>query len=142
MKKQYWSIVLLSALLGACELEQTPEATTTRDAVFTSEKGLEVYSNSFYVPLTSPDYSILPTANNQVRGDEMSDFAARTQIPDFLRDGAFGPRQSTGWDWRALRNINFFIENAKSSPDVSTEAREHYLGLARFFRAMFYFDKV
>ncbi|MBT1707119.1 RagB/SusD family nutrient uptake outer membrane protein [Fulvivirgaceae bacterium PWU5] len=142
MKKQYWSIVLLSVLLGACDLEQTPEATTTRDAVFNSEKGLEVYSNSFYVPLTNPDYSILPTANNQVRGDEMSDFAARTQVPDFLRDGAFGPRQSSGWDWRALRNINFFIENAKPSPDVSTEAREHYLGVARFFRAMFYFDKV
>ncbi|MBT1688803.1 RagB/SusD family nutrient uptake outer membrane protein [Dawidia soli] len=142
MKKQYWSIVLLSALLGACDLEQTPEATTTREAVFNSEKGLEVYTNSFYVPLTNPDYSILPTANNQVRGDDMSDFAARTQIPDFLRDGAYGPRQSTGWDWRALRNINFFLENALSTPGVSEEARQHYVGLARFFRAMFYFDKV
>jgi starch-binding outer membrane protein, SusD/RagB family len=142
MKKQYWSIILLSALLGACDLDQTPEATTTRDAVFNSEKGLEVYTNSFYVPLTGPDYTILPTANNQVRGDEMSDFAARTQIPDFLRDGAYGPRQSSGWDWRALRNINFFLENALPTPEVSEEARTHYKGLARFFRAMFYFDKV
>ncbi|MFD2570821.1 RagB/SusD family nutrient uptake outer membrane protein [Spirosoma soli] len=126
---------------GCSELDQVPEATATKTAVFSSERGLELYANSFYDVLTSPDFSILPTANNIIRSDEMADYAARTQVPDFLREGAFSSRQSSGWDWRALRNINYFIEN-NTSPNVTPEARRHYTGLARFFRAWFYYDKV
>src|SRR4051794_18580038 len=103
MKKQsLWLILLCAFFVGCSKLDQTPEATASRGAVFGSEKGLELYANSFY--------DILPTANDLVRGDAMSDFAARTQVPDFLRTGAYGPRQSSGWDWGALRNINYFIQ--------------------------------
>lgn len=129
-------IMLLWAglVLAACnKLEQVPQATATRDAVFGSDKGLELYANSFY--------NVLPTANAIHRGDEMSDYAARTQVPDFLREGAYGPRQSSGWNWRELRNINYFLEN-NTNRAISEETRRHYNGLARFFRAWFYFDMV
>lgn len=126
-----WFLAL--AFLSACDLEQLPEATTSKVAVFGSEKGLELYANSFY--------NILPLANSIIRADEMADYSARTQVPDFLREGAYGPRQSSGWDWAPLRNINYFIENC-NHPGISTEAKRHYIGLARFFRAWFYFDKV
>lgn len=141
MKKQYWCLFLFLVLLSGCDLEQEPRATATKDDVFGNEQGLQLYANSFYVPLTSPDFSILPTASTMVRGDEMSDFAARTQVPDFIREGSYGPRQSTGWDWRALRNINYFIANC-TDPRLTAETRAHYIGLARFFRAWFYADKV
>ncbi len=134
MKKQYvW--LFLSALFafGCKKLDQKPEATVTRQAVFSSEKGMELYANSFY--------DILPTGNQIIRSDEMADYAARTTVPEFLRPGSFGPRQSSGWSWSELRNINYFLENVNTST-VTPEVRNHFTGLARFFRAWFYFDMV
>src|SRR5919202_2572575 len=141
-KTHYIGLLLLSlAFAGCSELDQVPQATATKTAVFSTEKGLDLYANSFYEALTNPDFSILPTANAIIRSDEMADFAARTQVPDFIREGAYSSRQSSGWDWRALRNINYFLEN-NNNPNVPIDARRHYNGLARFFRAWFYFDKV
>src|SRR5690606_18069597 len=71
----------------------------------------------------------------------MADFAARKDVPDFFRAGAFGPRQSSGWSWSQLRNINYFLAN-NTSEEIPLEVRENYEGIARFFRAWFYFDKV
>ena len=135
MKKQYAWIFLLGVLAFGCkkQLDQKPEATITREAVFSSEKGMELYSNSFY--------DILPDGNAVIRSDEMADYAARTTVPEFIRLGAFTSRQSSGWTWTALRNINYFLENVNTST-VAPEIRNHYIGLARFFRAWFYFDKV
>ncbi|MBC3788515.1 RagB/SusD family nutrient uptake outer membrane protein [Spirosoma utsteinense] len=139
MNKRYSLLFLLGLFLAGCsELEQVPESTATRDAVFGSVGGLDLYVNSFY---EGTNTGVLPTGNDIIRSDEMADFAARTQVPDFLRDGAYGPRQSTGWDWRPLRNINFFIANC-TDPAIPLDTRKHYIGLARFFRAWFYFDKV
>nr|WP_254562548.1 RagB/SusD family nutrient uptake outer membrane protein [Dyadobacter diqingensis] len=124
----------IGLLAGGCqELDQVPQSTADNNAVFGSEKGLDLYSNSFY--------DILPTGNDIIRSDEMSDFGARSSVPDFLREGAYGPRQSTGWTWTALRNINYFIEN-NNRQTVPADARKHYTALARFFRALFYFEKV
>ena len=134
MKTQYVWLILFSALFASCEkLDQAPKASATKEAVFSSENGLELYSTSFY--------NILPSANSIHQGDAMSDYAARTQVLDFLREGAFGPRQSSGWDWENLRNINYFIANC-NNPNISPSVRNHYIGLAKFFRAWFYFDKV
>ncbi len=134
MKKYSIALILAGLSLAGCnDLNQMPEATASREAVFGSEKGLDLYANSFY--------DNLPTASDIHQSDAMADYAARTQVPDFLREGAFGPRQSSGWSWTALRNINYFIAN-NTSPAVPVEIRRHYMGLARFFRAYFYFDKV
>ncbi|MCC9166269.1 RagB/SusD family nutrient uptake outer membrane protein [Pontibacter harenae] len=134
MKKQLLWLIFFCAVFSSCEkLDQAPMATATKEAVFSSEKGLELYANSFY--------DVLPSANDVHRGDAMSDYAARTQVPDFLRAGAFGPRQSSGWNWDQLRNINYFIANC-NDPSIAPSVRAHYIGIARFFRAWFYFDKV
>ena len=133
MKKQLVWLILFGAFMSGCELNQTPESTATKEAVFSSERGLELYTTSFY--------DILPTANSIHQGDAMADYAARTQVPDFLVPGAFGPRQSSGWDWTGLRNINYFIANC-NNPNIAPGVRQHYIGLAKFFRAWFYFDKV
>jgi hypothetical protein len=118
---------------GCKKLDQTPEDTATREAVFSNEKGLELYANSFY--------NMLPTATDAHKGDAMADYSARSQAPDFLIAGAYGPRQSTGWSWTDLRNINYFLEN-NNDPKVPVAVRQQYNALARFFRAYFYYDKV
>ncbi|WP_428656230.1 RagB/SusD family nutrient uptake outer membrane protein [Runella sp.] len=126
-------LVALMSIAGCTDPNQVPEATASKNAVFSSEKGLELYTVSFY--------DNLPDAGDIHQGDAMADYSARTQVPDFLRDGAFGPRQSSGWTWTALRNINYFIAN-NVNPAVPVDVRNHYNGLARFFRAWFYFEKV
>lgn len=133
IKKMWFLPLILLGLLGCSKLDQKPKSTVGKDAVFQSEKGLELYTNSFY--------SILPTAAEILRGDNMSDYLARKDVPDFIRPGAFGPRQSSGWTWTELRNINYFLEN-NVNQGIPAEVRAHYNGLARFFRAWFYFDKV
>ena len=45
------------------------------------------------------------------------------------------------WGWGHLRNFNFFIENCTDEA-VPESVRNHFIGLARFFRAFFYFEKV
>lgn len=130
------SIIYCALALGAVacnKLEQEPKSTVSKEAVFNTESGLKLYTNSFY--------TLLPTSTDIMRGDNMADYAARKDVPDFFRAGAFGPRQSSGWTWTALRNINYFLEN-NVSQSVSPEIRAQYAAIARFFRAYFYFEKV
>ncbi|SFD53289.1 RagB/SusD family nutrient uptake outer membrane protein [Spirosoma endophyticum] len=137
--KYNWLLLIGLFLVGCNDLEQIPQSTASKDAVFGSVGGLDLYTNSFYD--TPGNGGVLPTGSDIIRSDEMADFSVRTQVPDFLRDGAYGPQQSTGWDWKALRNINYFIANC-TNPVIPVETRRHYIGLAKFFRAWFYFDKV
>jgi hypothetical protein len=154
MKKQYLLLFLFAALFVRCKkLEQLPESTASREAVFSSEKGLELYANSFY--------RMLPTANNIHTADAISDYAARRNVPRFIRPGAYSPNvvddvsasgydlvalgmmsdNDWNWGWRSLRNVNYFIAN-NTDTRVSEDVRKNYMGLARFFRAFFYFEKV
>jgi starch-binding outer membrane protein, SusD/RagB family len=131
MKKKYLWIALIGLMFFQCELEQEPQATSPKSAVFGSENGLQLYAFSFY--------SILPQGST--RQDAMSDYMAIRAVPDFIRKDAFAPVLSSGWTWTDLRNINYFIVN-NNDPKVPAEARNHYQGVARFFRAYFYFEKV
>jgi len=128
MKKQYFWFVLLSFLFIGCEkeLEQVPQDSASKPAVFGSQEGLELYTNSFY--------SILPNRTTSL--DAMSDYLAVKAVNTFIRDGAFAPTLSSGWSWTDLRNLNYFIVNCKD-PDVPLEVRRNYLGIAKFFRAYF-----
>ena len=127
-----WFLPLLVLVVAGCEkLDQEPHSTTSKSAVFGSESGLQLYSNSFY--------TLLPVGST--REDAMSDYLAVKSVPTFVQDGVFAPNLSSGWSWGNLRNINYFIVN-NNDPKVPLEARKHYLGLAKFFRAYFYFEKV
>lgn len=126
--------LVLAMLLSAssCDLNEVPEDTATNEAVFGSESGLELYTNSFYDLLPSTDVGVFQI-------DNTSDLVARNGVDDYLAPGALSPITSSGWSWTDLRNINYFIENAEKSV---VPAKAHYLGVARFFRALFYFEKV
>lgn len=116
----------------SCDLTEEPVATASNQAIFGSEGGMDLYVNSFYNLLPSPDTGVF-------QGDDTSDLIARNNVDTYLAPNALSPVTSSGWSWTNLRNINFFIENAEKS---SVKTKEHYIGLARFFRALFYYDKV
>ena len=150
MKQKYSWLILIAAVVMSCnKLEQLPEATASANAVFGSEKGLELYANSFY--------QILPSANNVHTADNMSDYGARRDAPPFLRGSAYSPSISDNtsasaynlvalgpdwdWDWGQLRNVNYFLSK-NNEATVTEDVKRHFNGLARFFRAFFYFEKV
>ncbi len=124
------TFVLLS--LASCDLEEIPVDTATNRAIFGSASGMELYANSFYNLLPSTDVGVF-------QGDDASDVVARNNVDTYLAAGALSPITSTGWTWTDLRNINYFIENAEQS---TIPEKDNYLGIARFFRALFYFEKV
>ena len=134
MMKNFRYIILLVATLSfaACELDEMPVDTATNGAIFGSASGMELYANSFYDILPGTDVGVFT-------GDDVSDIVARNGVDDYLSPGALSPITSSGWSWTNLRNINYFIENASQS---TVAEKDHYLGVAHFFRALFYFNMV
>lgn len=143
-------LLLAGAITTGCDtLEQNPVATSSKDAVFGSESGLSLYTNSFY--------NWMPDANNITQSESMADYAARRDVPQFIRPGVYNPRVSdltssgqyevvalggnVNWQWTTLRSINYFLVN-NTDADVLERTRNNYNGIARFFRAWFYFEKV
>lgn len=119
-------------------LEHTSPSKIQADEWFRNEESLQIYANGFLNEYT-PSYSTL------CWGDEnAADCIARTLTSEFFT-GSWGPVQQGGWgtgDWNALYNINYFLANFRTTPDVSEDVLKHYEGVARFWRAWFYFDKV
>ncbi|GAA0880530.1 RagB/SusD family nutrient uptake outer membrane protein [Algoriphagus jejuensis] len=124
--------LLLLAAVTSCNLDELPVDTASNEAIFGSASGLELYSNSFYDILPGTDVGIF-------QGDDVSDLVARNGVDNYLAVNALSPITSSGWSWTQLRNINYFIENAEQS---TVAQKNHYIGMARFFRALFYFEKV
>ncbi len=134
MKKLFIGILLGSLGFTACnKLDQRPQSTASKEAVFGSENGLKLYTNSFY------GMGFLP--KNSISQDVMSAYLAVKAVDNFLREGGYGANTSSGWTWTDLRNINYFIQNC-NNPSVPEAVRNNYLGIARYFRAYFYYDKV
>jgi hypothetical protein len=128
MKKILLWFILFGFLLASCELEQIPVSTTSKSAVFGSASGLQLYA-----------YSFLPQGNT--RQDALSDYLCTKSVNTFIQENAFSATLSSGWDWGDLRNINYFIVN-NNDPNVPADVRSNYMGIAKFFRAYFYFNKV
>jgi len=133
MKKILLLLGVSAFVLSSCELNEEPLATATENDIFGTASGLKTYSYSFYNNITS--------GTSAYQGDAMSDYGAVNSINDFIREGGYSAETSTGWSWSALRNINHFIVNC-NNPNVSETVRNNYIGIARFFRAWFYLDKV
>src|SRR4051812_36761330 len=151
MTRRYIPILLLIAgALGGCDsLEQNPVATSSKDAVFGSENGLSLYANSFY--------NWMPDANNVTQSESMTDYAARRDVPQFIRPGVYNPRVTditasgqyevvalggnVNGQWTRLRTINYSLEKTPA-PDTRERVQNNYNGIPRFSRACFYFEKV
>lgn len=125
--------IIIAAMACACDtLDQRPGDKLFEDNAFQTEADLELYTNSFY--------SMFPSAYNIFYGDRLSDNFAPISISKFLL-GSYTAQDGSGWSWGALRNVNYFLAHY-DNPSIPEEARLHYGALARFMRAVFYFDKV
>ena len=129
--KFLWVIPLL--LLASCDLTENQQATAERAMVFGSETGLHSYIYSFYI-------NILPDYSNAFCVSTTMDNAAKKSLSVY-ESGAYTPETSTSWGWGSIRNVNYFIKNNVSDL-VSEKVRDHYTGIAKFFRAWCYYDKL
>lgn len=134
MKKDIFLSVLLtfSILFTGCNMDEEPQSSASVGMVFSSEKGLQTYAYSFY--------NVLPARSDACRRNTTADYGAKNSIGG-MEVGAYTTNSSTSWSWTALRNINFFLEN-NTNGEVSEKIRNNYNGVARLFRARFYFDKL
>jgi hypothetical protein len=133
MKKIFYLILVLAAF-SSCKknLELTPLDKLTPAQAFANENTLQLYVNSFY--------GMLPDGPGVYKADVMTDITVPNAISTYI-SGKFSPNDATGWSWTNLRNVNYFLENY-NNPAIAQKARNHYAGIARFFRAYFYFNMV
>ena len=135
MKAIYKNIfVLFSAvsLFVSCEgmLDKFPLDKLSSATFLSNETEMQTYTNGLYTML--PDAGAL-------YGSE-SDEMIGTNLSLALWGGRTINSGDSGWSWGDLRKINTFIEFSGNCPDE--KVRNQYLGLVRFFRALFYFEKV
>jgi hypothetical protein len=125
-------MIIMIQTFTACEdaLDKFPKDRTYPESYFRTETELQLYTSQFY--------TYLPEASDVY--DEVSDVIAKQQLPAVVTGLRDIPSTGGGWSWSQLRIINECIVGLKNCPDE--KLREKYEGIARFFRAYFYFEKL
>lgn len=138
MKKNLYILFIgMAAALSACkkgDLDRLPQTTISPNLFFKTEEDLSLYANGL---LSQPD-------RNSYLNDQSSDNVATTaavEVKNIMTGNANSQNITTGWNWTRLRNINYFLENYGKA-QVTGAVKAHYAGLARYYRAEFYLDKV
>lgn len=137
--KKYIYIVFIAAvsMLAACKkagLDRFPQTSISPNLFFNTESDLSLYVNGL---LSQPD-------RNTYLNDQSTDNVATTaavEVKNVMTGNTNAQNITSGWSWGRLRNINYFLENYGKA-QVSVAVKNHYAGLARYYRAEFYLDKV
>ena len=127
-------IASLFVLLGftACDfLNEVPQDRLSPESYFKTETDLQLFTNPLYDNLLDKDAY-----------EHQSDHCIHLNLSSELHGGTFRtvPATGGGWSWGNLRRINTLLGNSFNCENESVRA--HYDAVARFFRAMFYFEKV
>ncbi|GAA3638821.1 RagB/SusD family nutrient uptake outer membrane protein [Flavivirga jejuensis] len=130
-------ILVLSLVITSCNddfLERFPLSELSPENSFNTAEDLELFTNSFY--------NDLPNFGDVIESDNLSDNVLFNGMPNEQTGMRLVPSEagSGGWDWDDLRKINIFFENFERCPDEA--ARIEYSGVAHFFRALFYYNKL
>ena len=115
----------------SCNMDLAPEDQLSTVTYFKSGTALKEYSNYFYRMMPDPEtmyaeegeHFVAPVPNDEMRG---------------IRDIHSGEAYWSKDVWKTLRKINYLLANADQCSDA--DARTHYVGVAHFFRAYFYFN--
>jgi hypothetical protein len=143
------AIIILLVVVGVvpgCKkyLDKEPFTSLNPGSAFKTVSDLQLYTNSFYV------YQ-MPSANTLFTADNTSDYISGNNVPTIMtaQVNANNPLNANAWSrasgatgsWPELRNINYFLQN-NVNPAISDSVRNMYSGIARFFRAWWYYNMV
>ena len=134
MKKNiilYSFIALLSGTTGCSDmLDEYPLDAISPETYYNNADELRSATNQFY--------GMFPGAASGYT--ESADVVCIFNLPAEVQGIRTVPTSGGGWNWEYLRAVNFYLSHSVRCDDV--DAREHFDGIARFFRAYFYFEKV
>ena len=134
MKKNiilYSFIALLSGTAGCSDmLDQYPLDAISPETYYNNADELRSATNQFYGMFSG-------AASGYT---ESADVVCTFNLPAEVQGIRTVPTSGGGWNWEYLRAVNFYLSHSVRCDDV--DAREHFDGIARFFRAYFYFEKV
>ena len=119
-------------------MQQIPETSVTTEGFFKSVSDLQVYVNGFY-----DDENLY--SKGWYQDDQSDNVTINTGDNEMFRWALTDqrlPENADGWDdWKSLRSVNVMLASldnvAGSEADIN-----HYVGIARYFRAWFYINKV
>ena len=135
MRRYILPVLAIVLGLSSCDfLDRTPKDKLAPENYFRNEQDFKLFSNSFYNDLFNKEpYNKQSDVFFQkgVLSDELMGGVAR-EIPTGVGTG--------GWGWSVLRKINTMLGNMDKCDDQAVV--KQYTGLAKFFRARFYYEKV
>ena len=123
-------------------LQRTPQTKLTAEGFFNTAGDLQLYVNGLY-------YTNMRYGRDIFGSDTESDncavyqtaYGAFTGLSQILT-GNVTPENFGGWDeWEKLRAINYLLQHAPKATGVQEDI-DHYIGVTRFFRALWYFNKI
>ena len=131
MKKLYYLPIALAALtLSSCSLDKEPLDTLAAENYFNNRAELQTFTNGFYADFPKAETLYGETADAIIPTGLTTEVMGTRSVPE----------KGGGWSWSSLANINTYLQRSFRCPDEA--ARKEYDGVARFFRAYFYYNKV
>lgn len=132
MKKLSIFALIASALvITSCDLDEHMQAQADKNMIFGSETGLKMYTDGLYGQLPGQIH---------YADEALCDWGVNMSIGTYEL-GAYHEDQSTSWSWGSIRTNNYFIK-WNTDERISEKVRNNYTGIAKFFRAYQYFEKL
>ncbi len=127
-------MLLLAASCKKDFMDRYPQTSVPPELFFKSEEDLSLYINGLLT---------IPGRDNYLSDQDTDDKATTgaMEIKSIMTGSPSSQTLTSGWSWGRLRNINYFLDNY-SKAQVTDAVKNHYAGLARYYRALFYIDKV
>ncbi len=136
--KKFIILLFVGASLSSCEdfLTQENPNKIESEYYFKDESSLEIYANGLV-------RSFATGIKSFVDGDKNADTHSWDGAAAYFKDN-YSASDASNWgtgNWSQLRAINFYLGNMRDAkaPDA---VLNHYEGVGRFFRALFYYAKV
>ena len=146
MKNRY--ILLICLVVGsACNktfLDRYPESDLTAQNFFKDASDLQTYTNGFYSFLPGYYIALSDEQSDNYEGNPYNKVVAgQVTVPTTATQGVTWEVNagSANWSWSFLTQVNYFLQNYQQANAPAAD-KNHYAGVAHFFRAWFYFEKV
>ena len=112
-------------------MDKYPETSISEEMFFKTPKDLELYTNGLYGIIGSSYWDL---------GTDNLTYLDNVDIYTVMR-GERTPDNVGEWSWSNIRKVNFMLARVNQAEGDQIEIN-HYVGLARMFRAKLYYDKV
>ena len=145
MKKTVYTLaiaVLAIVGLNGCSkyLDLKPLDSNSDATNWTSESAIETFSWKFYGRLSELSYGSGWT-RGQYHGESLTDDYSTDSFSEFTKNV---PNSGGVWNtnYDRIRETNIMINRIDLVPNLSETAANHWKGVARFFRAVYYYNLV